>query len=88
MSAHLAQLGYQCHSHSDRQKKMDAAGVPDDIYKAYKMLQDLSEQSRYLLTHFRTDFVQSTVVEKYLDRVARFVNLDEGNVIAGTVEPR
>jgi hypothetical protein len=75
IEAHLATRGHHSSTHNDRYDKMSWVGVPDDVYNAHEQLQQWSEQARYLMRHFKAEFVGETVLGKYVPIVTKFAGL-------------
>jgi hypothetical protein len=77
IEAHLDGHGRHCFTHGVRIKTIaqPELGVPPDVYAAYKQLHEWSDGARYRLQEFDEARVRTVVLGRYLDRIARFVNL-------------
>lgn len=76
LEAFLIRAGLTSSGHTDRARKLAQAGVPYDVVDSYKLLQQWSEQARYLLAEFDVEFVRSQLVAE-LRVVLVYVGLDD-----------
>ena len=74
LEAHLIRAGLTSSSHNDRARKLSQAGVPYEVVDSYKLLQQWSEQARYLLAEFDVEFVRTQMNDE-LGVVLSFVGL-------------
>jgi uncharacterized protein (UPF0332 family) len=74
IEAHLATQQLHSQHHKDRETKM-GVHCPVPICTAHSMLQDFSTEARYLLGTFDANWVQTVVLNKYLARITRFVQI-------------
>ena len=78
VEAYLARLGRHSQDHEHRRQLIcrgGVAAVPPEVFRAYRQLQQWSEQARYLMGQFSEQDVRTLVLGQMLPRVAAFARL-------------
>jgi len=74
LEAHFATRNLHTHSHASRDRLL-ARLVPAHVHVAHRQLQGFSELCRYEVASYDHSFVEQTVLQRYLLRVARYTGI-------------